>query len=229
MGDSASLKRLPPLERPREKLHARGVAALSDSELLAVCLHTGTSDESALALADRLLARFGGLRGLASVQPDELCAVRGVGPAKAARVAAALELGRRLAYQEAAQRVTLPTPEAVARFMMPEMRFLEKEHFRVILLDTKNQVIEVHLVSVGTLSSSLVHPRELFRQSIRRGCASVILVHNHPSGDPTPSPEDIQVTRRLQAAGELLGIDVLDHIIIGDNKYVSLRQQGLMG
>lgn len=222
------IKSLPVEERPREKLNRRGLAALSDGELLGIVLATGTRQQSAIALADKLLCRFGGLSGLVQTHVEELQEVKGVGSAKAARVAAALELGRRAVKAQASARVTIGCPADVARLVMADLRFGAKEVFQVLMLNTKNQVLEEKVISVGTLNASLVHPRELFRDSIRRGAAALVLVHNHPSGDPAPSPEDVALTRRLVEAGKLLGIEVLDHVIVGDNTFVSLRDQGYL-
>lgn len=229
MGESlARLKDLPPEDRPQEKLARGGVKELSTRELLALLWRTGCGRRSALALADQLLAATGGLRRLAAASPEELRRVPGIGPAKAAQVLAALELGRRLLALGPEERRPVRSPADAATLMMPEMRFLAKEHFRVLLLDAKNRIVASELVSIGTLNSSLVHPRELFRRAIQTSAAAVILVHNHPSGDPAPSAEDLSLTRRLVEAGKLLGIEVLDHLIIGDNRYVSLKERGLL-
>ncbi len=237
-GARRRMKDLPVDERPRERLLTHGAKVLSTAELLAVILRTGTKGESAVELARRVLrlkadeAReangISGLGYLATVSADELMAVPGLGAAKVAQIKAVAELARRFAQGDNGTRVTASNPEEVARLLMPEMRYLEKEHFKAVLLNTKNHVIGVETISVGSLNSSIVHPREIFKEAIRRVAAAVILAHNHPSGDPTPSAEDIAVTRRLRRAGEILGIDVLDHIIIGDNEYVSLREQGVL-
>ncbi|HET7560502.1 MAG TPA: DNA repair protein RadC [Limnochordia bacterium] len=224
----AGVKALPPAERPRERLIALGPRALGTRELLAIALHTGTGRESALQLADRLLARFGSLARLADASVEELTALHGVGQAKATQVAAAVELGRRLLKAQPYElREGLTTPEAIARLVLPDLADLDREQFMEVLLDTKHQVIAKHLVSVGHLNATLVHPREVFKEAIRRSAAAVVIAHNHPSGDPTPSPEDVALTRRLAAAGELLGIDVLDHVIVARDRYVSLKAMGV--
>ena len=219
------IRDLPVSERPREKLLHHGPETLSNRELLAIILRVGTRRRSALALADQLLAYFGSLRELREARCEELQAVEGIGLAKAAQILAAIELGRRVQAS-----VKVPTvvrfPQDAADYMMEHLRYLDREVMRLIILDTKNQVIASPTVSVGTLNSSMVHPREIFKECIRRSAASLIVAHNHPSGDPSPSTEDIQVTKRLQRAGEILGIDVLDHIIIGDNRFVSLKEEG---
>lgn len=222
---SVVIRDLPTGERPREKLLKYGVTALSNRELLAIILRVGTRQQSALGLADEVLTHFGSLRDLRDARCEELQAIEGIGLAKATQILAALELGRRV---QASVRVPdmIRTPQDVADLLMEELRYLDREVMRLLILDTKNQVIATPTVSVGILDASMVHPREIFKDCIRRSAASVIIVHNHPSGDPTPSANDIEVTRRLRRAGEILGIDVLDHIIIGDNRFVSLKQEG---
>lgn len=229
------LRSLPDWERPRERLARLGPAALSDAELLAILLRTGdgSAGASALDLAHRLLAeaarRAGdarrALRYLATASLDELAQLKGIGPAKAAQVKAGVELGRRVARDEAWERPLLRSPADVARFFLAELRDLEQEQFHALLLDTRGGFIAAELISVGDLSGSPAHPREVFKAAVRKNAHALILVHNHPSGDPTPSPLDVAVTRRLVEAGRLLGIEVLDHLVIGDNSYVSLRQQ----
>ncbi len=214
--------------RPRERLSAYGAQSLSDAELLAILLRSGAAATTAIDLANQLLTCFGGLRGLVDTTLEELQAVKGVGLAKAAQVKAALELGRRIASRPAERRPVVRTPEEAAGLVMEEMRHLDREHFWTLLLNTKNRVLAVEKVSIGTLNSSSVHPRELFKNAIRKSAAALILAHNHPSGDPMPSQQDLELTRRLAAAGELIGIKVLDHIIIGDNRFTSLRAQGLV-
>ncbi len=223
-----TMKDLPEELRPRERLQAAGAAALSNAELLALIIGSGTKRESALMLAQRLLAEKGGLRFLATATFDELCRVEGIGVAKAAQIKAALELGKRLVSLQPEMRPSICSPRDASALVLGEMSHLDREHFRVILLNTKNQVLGVAPVSVGSLNSSLVHPREVFKEAVRRNAAAIILVHNHPSGDPTPSAEDIEVTKRLVEAGKLLGIEVLDHIIIGECTYASLRERSLV-
>jgi DNA repair protein RadC len=225
-------------ERPRERLVRFGAASLSNAELVAILLRTGTSGASALDVAQRVLAlgndegagKSGeqdlGLRRLVTSTIEELRGVPGVGQSKAAQLKAAVELGRRIT-SASASRTCVRSPEDVSTLVMEEMRYLDREQFRIVLLDAKNHILGVRIVSVGSLSSSIVHPREIFKEAIARSSAAIILVHNHPSGDPTPSQEDLEVTRRLVEAGRLLGIEVLDHIVVGDNRYVSFKEKGI--
>lgn len=226
-----TIKDLPEGERPRERLMRLGPESLSDAELIALIIQTGSREETSVQLAQRLLTEGGRnethpLRHLVSATAHELARIRGIGPAKAAQIKAAVELGRRIGA-ESGPRSVIRSPQDAAGLLMENMRFLDREHFQIILLNTKNQVLGIELVSVGSLNASIVHPREIFKIPIRRSAAAIILVHNHPSGDPTPSQEDIDVTRRLREAGKILGIDVLDHVIIGDRRYLSFREKGL--
>lgn len=230
---SLRIKDFPAEDRPRERLVRCGAAALSNAELLAIIIRTGTKDVTAIDLAYKLLSFRGqagdeGLRQLVEATVEELSSVKGVGLAKAVQVKAAIELGRRMGTAAGRRRSTVRTPEDVCRLLMEEMRYLDKEQFRTLLLNTKNELLRVELVSVGCLNSSIVHPREIFKGPIRWSAAAIVLVHNHPSGDPSPSREDTAVTRRLVEAGQLLGIDVLDHVVLGDNRFVSLKEKGLM-
>ncbi|MCJ7509880.1 MAG: DNA repair protein RadC, partial [Dehalococcoidia bacterium] len=183
--------------------------------------------ENVLALASRTLARFGGLTGLAKASFGELCSQRGLGEAKAAQVKAALELGRRLLSTQPQERAAVHSPQDVANLVMAEMDLLDQEHLRVLLLNTKNQVLAMPEVYKGNVNSTLVRVAEVFREAVREGCPALIVVHNHPSGDPTPSGDDVAMTRQMVEAGQLLGIDVLDHIVIGRQSFVSLRERGL--
>lgn len=240
-----TLKELPAGERPRERLVRHGAAALSDAELLAILIRTGdaASGRTALDLARDLLVRVhdtgggsgevsearvpaDGLRFLVTATVEELSRVKGIGPAKAIQLKAAVEVGRRVAA--GGERREVRNPADVRDLLMEEMRYFEEERFKTILLDTKSRVISVELVSIGSLDSSSANPREVFKAPIRKNAAAVILVHNHPSGDPTPSPPDVEVTKRLAGAGRLLGIEVLDHLIIGDNRYISFRERGII-
>ena len=223
-----TMKELPEGVRPRERLLKEGAEVLSDAELLAILLGTGSREATALDLASQLLTAFQSLRRLVDATVEEMSQMKGVGPAKASQVKAALELARRLSRYSDLPRSAIRSPEDAAGLVMEEMRHLDREHFRAILLNTKNQVITVDNVSVGTLNSSTVHPRELFRNAIKRSAAALILLHNHPSGDPAPSREDIDITGRLVQAGKIVGIEVLDHVIIGDNKFTSLKAEGLI-
>lgn len=221
---------LPIDERPREKLMAAGAACLSNVELLAILLRTGTKENSVLRVAEQVLARYKdvGLTAMMSMSVAELSSVQGIGAVKAATILAAVELGRRLS-QKAAEKVEIVHgPEDVAHYAMPRFRFEQREHFAVMLLNTKNHILGLTDVSVGSLSASIVHPREVFQTALRYAAAAMILIHNHPSGDPSPSREDINVTQRLVKAGKIMDIPVLDHIILGDNRFVSIKEKGLL-
>lgn len=217
---------LPKEERPREKLIQRGAASLSDTELLAILLRTGTSSVSVLHLAEEVLAKYQdkGLVSIMNISPQEIATVHGVGLAKAATIVAAVELGRRLSAKAAQKLEKIEGPEDVARYASPLLRFEQKEHFLVMLLDVRNRVLAMPTVSVGSLTASVAHPREIFREAIRYSAANMILIHNHPSGDPTPSREDIQITKQMMKAGEIMGIPVLDHIIIAGDGFLSLKE-----
>lgn len=222
------MKDLPPDERPREKLMRHGAEVLSTSELLAVVLGSGSRGMSALGLARRLLEEGGGnLSGVACLSPQDLVRWRGMGPAKVARVLATVELARRLWAEELGPRPVVRNARDLAALVVPRLRYLDREHLLVVMLDASNRVVGMETVSVGDLTSSVAHPREVFKPCIRRNAAAVALAHNHPSGDPRPSQEDVLVTERLVEAGKLLGIEVLDHVILADGRYVSLRQAGL--
>ena len=218
---------LPSSERPRERLRNQGASNLSDAELLAIVLRTGTSAENVLSLASRLLVRFKGLKGLIQAGFAELCQEKGVGEAKAAQVKAALELGRRAISTRKEQRIFIRSPWDAFNLLKDEMSFLEQEHLRVILLNTKNEVLGIPEIYKGSVNTSIVRTAELLREAVRQGCPAIIVVHNHPSGDPSPSPEDVSVTKQLIEAGRTLDIEVLDHIIIGQDHYVSLKERGL--
>ncbi|HHY27676.1 MAG TPA: DNA repair protein RadC [Desulfitobacterium dehalogenans] len=226
--DYRRLKDLPEELLPRERLFQYGPDALSNREILAILLRTGVKGENVLDFAERLLTETGGLSGLARLTVHELTRYRGMGPAKAAELKAALELGRRSVSSDPMVRPVINSPQDIAYLVMEEMRYLDREHFRVVSLSTKNHVLGISSISVGSLNSSLVHPRECFKEAIRRNSNAIILLHNHPSGDPTPSREDIDVTRRLSDGGQILGIEVLDHVIIGDNRYISLKERGIL-
>lgn len=230
MGDERSTYRITDLERsdrPRERLIAYGPEVLSNAELIAILLRTGTGGANAIQLGQRLLKEFGGLPGLQRAPFRALRRVRGVGQAKACQIKAAVEIGRRIADTSPADKPVIRSPEDAAALLMYEMSALEQEHLRVLLLDTRNRVTEVCEVYRGSLNSSLIRVAEIFRDAVRANAASVIIVHNHPSGDPTPSPEDVSVTRAIIEAGRLLDVEVLDHLVIGQGRFVSLKAKGL--
>src|SRR4051794_8127958 len=215
-------------DRPREKLQRVGVGALGDNELLAVVLGHGRAHASALDLANAVLAAVGGLDRLARARYDELQAIAGIGAARAGQIVAAVELGRRTLTQAARERIQVTSPRAVAEFLLPLYGSRSVEQFGVVLLDTKRRVLRTTIVTVGTLDASIVHPREIFREAASAGAAALVLFHNHPSGDPEPSEDDVLLTHRLVAAGVLMGIDVVDHVILADARYCSLREKGFL-
>jgi len=219
---------LPEGERPRERLRELGPGKLSNSELLAIILRTGCKEETAVNLAEKIIYEAGGMRNLPDLAIEELEKINGVGPAKAVQVVAALELGRRMASTLRPRDVSINSPQEVAHYLMEEMRYYKKEYFKIVLLNTKNQVISVEDISMGSLNSSIVHPREIFSHSVKKSAAALILVHNHPSGDPTPSREDIEVTSRLVEAGNILGIKVIDHIILGEGSFISFKEKSMI-
>lgn len=223
-----TIKEMPEDLRPRERLQKMGAQSLSDAELLAIILGSGSQAESALDLASRILLAGEGLAFLANATMEELLMLKGVGVAKAAQIKAAVELGKRLATHRLEGKVSVSSPQNAALILMEEMRFLDREHFKVMLLNTKNHCISIETISIGTLNASLVHPREVFKLAIKKSAASIILAHNHPSGDSKPSKEDIEVTRRLVEAGKIIGIEVLDHLILGNGSFTSLKETGRM-
>ena len=214
-------------DRPRERLLQVGAQAVSTAELIAIILRTGTGGENVLRLAERLLFHFSDLTGLSRATAAELQKVKGIGPAKAVEIKAALEIGRRLLAASPLEMPKVSSPADAANLLMSEMMFLEQEHLRLILLDTRNKVLRTPTIYKGSLNTSVIRIGELFRAAIRENAAAMIVAHNHPSGDPSPSPEDVNVTRQLVQAGKLLGIDVLDHIVIGRQRFVSLKERGL--
>lgn len=221
------IKDMPENMRPREKFLAGGELCLSDTELLAIILGHGTRNMSALDLAQLLIVKYRGIRGLKEVSLEELIKEKGIGTAKAVSIKAAVELGRRIGL-DIQTRAAIKSPEDVKNIVMEEMRYFDREHFRVMYLDRKGGLLAMEDISVGGLHSSIAHAREVFKNAIKRSANSVILIHNHPSGDVTPSREDIEVTKRLLEAGKIIGIEVLDHIIIGESSYCSLKSKGLI-
>lgn len=214
-------------ERPRERMQYYGPTALSNAELLAILLRVGSTGENVVALSTRLLAQFGGLAGLAKASFSDLASIKGVGTAKTAQLKAAIELGRRLLITSPDARPQITSPLDAANLLMLEMGSLEQEHLRTLLLDTKNRVLASPTVYVGNVNSSIIRISEVFREAVRENATAMIVAHNHPSGDPTPSPEDVSVTRSIVEAGSLLGIDVLDHLVIGHQRFISLKERGL--
>ncbi|WP_018921619.1 RadC family protein [Salsuginibacillus kocurii] len=221
-------REVPDMERPRERMQQVGPERLSNQELLAILLRTGSKNESVLTLAQRVLIQFDGLKLFQEATLEELQRIKGIGFAKAVELRAALELGRRIHTYQNSDPYVIRSPEDVSNYVMDEMRFLRQEHFVSLCLDTKNQVIHRETLFIGSLNASIVHPREVFKEALRRSAASLICLHNHPSGDPSPSREDIEVTNRLVDCGRLLGIDILDHVIIGDKTFTSLKEAGYM-
>jgi len=223
-----ALKDIPSEERPRERMLRYGSGVLSNAELLAILLRTGTVEESAIGLAHRVLTESSGLRALGEMSTEQFMQIKGIGAAKALQIQAGVELGRRIAGSTRSDAVIIRSPQDVTRLLTEDLRYLTKEHFVCLFLNTKNHVIGQETLSIGSLNASIVHPREVFQAAIKRNSAAIVCAHNHPSGDPTPSSQDIDITKRLVEAGEIIGIDVLDHIIIGDNGYISLKEKGYM-
>lgn len=221
------IKELPPTEQPRERLRDQGAAALSDAELLAILLRVGVAGTNVVLLAQQLLVERGGWAGLQRADYHDLCKRHGMGEAKTAALKAALEIGRRLVLTQHEQRFQIKSPTDAAQLLMIEMGHLDQEHLRTVLLDTKNRVQAVSTVYIGSLNSSMIRVGEVFKEAIRLNSAALIVAHNHPSGDPTPSPEDVFVTRQIVDAGKLLDVEVLDHLVIAQGRFVSMRERGL--
>jgi len=228
MNNSFTIHDLPRSERPRERLRNLGAEALSGQELLALIIGRGIPGRSAIAIAQDLISRFGNLRHVSNATIEELAGVRGVGPAKAAQIKAAFELGRRQDMEADPGQVSITSPEALAKAIRKSIVEKTKEHFKLVLLNTRNKVIAISTISIGTLNASLVHPREVFKDALAHSASSIILAHNHPSDDPEPSDDDVSLTRRLADAGRLMGIEVLDHIIITRKGYTSFKERGLL-
>lgn len=215
-------------EKPREKMMIHGVELLSNSELLAILLGTGSSESSVLFLSEEILKKCGGIRGLVDFSMSELLEIKGVGEAKACRILSAIELFRRISKETNKERFQIKSASSVAALFMEELRYEQKEYFKVLFLDTKNRIICDRCISIGSLNASVVHPREVFKEAVRQSANKIFLIHNHPSGDSSPSNEDISITKRLVEVGKLLGVEVLDHIIIGDGNYTSLKEYGYL-
>lgn len=220
------MKDVAPHDRPREKLQRLGAAALGDNELVALVLGSGLRGCGALELANRLLERAGGLHGLTRAAVGELDLVPGVGDARAAQILAAVELGRRTLVRGTADRPRLSTPRQLASYLLPQYGAAAVEQFGIVMLDTKHRVIRIKILSVGSLDTTVVHPREVFREATSASAAAIVLFHNHPSGDPTPSADDLALTTRMVSAGDIMGIDVVDHVILADQRYFSLVEAG---
>jgi len=220
------MKEVAPHDRPREKLERLGPSALGDNELMALVLGSGSRTLDVLELSNVVLEQCGGLHGLTRAAAADLRRIPGVGSARAAQVLAAVELGRRTLLQPPADRPQLRSPRETASYLLPRFSARPVEHFGLVLLDVRCRVIRTALLSVGTIDATTVHPREVFREATVAGASSVVLFHNHPSGDPTPSPDDVRLTARLVRAGEVMGIEVIDHLILADHRYYSFRESG---
>jgi DNA repair protein RadC len=220
------MKTVAPHDRPREKLQRLGLGALGDNELLAIVLGHGRARASALDVANAVLTNVGGIHGLVRARQDDLKQIAGIGAARAAQMLAAIELGRRTLTRAGQERVLVSSPRALAQFLLPQYGNRPVEQFGVVLLDTKHRILRTKVLSIGTLDTSVVHPREIFREAAAGGAAALVLFHNHPSGDPEPSPDDVKLTARMVAAGVLMGIDVIDHVILADVRYYSFRESG---
>ncbi len=228
-GTMMHIKEMPVSCRPQEKLMYAGAGALSDSELLALVIRTGTGDKSAVQLAEDVIAfASANTGGIERADPGELTEVHGIGTAKACSIVAALELSKRLISGRVMENSRISDPGDIAKFLMQEMLHEKRELFMAVHLDTRLRIESKHIVSIGSLDSAPVHPREVFSQAVKRGAAAVIVAHNHPSGDPSPSPQDIAITKRLSEAAAIMGISLLDHIVIGNGKYISLRDEGYL-
>ena len=220
------VKQWPESERPREKLMKYGVKSLSNAELIALIIRSGTKETSALSLAEEILTQEQGISSLGNMEPEEYCRIRGIGVATACTLTAAVELGKRIAAASARERLSIRRSDDIAKLFMEDLRYEKKEHFKSLLLSAKGDIISIEHISTGELSSTVVHPREVFSMAVRKSAAAVVFVHNHPSGDAMPSQEDVETTRRLTDCGVLLGIRVLDHIIIGDGYFSSMKEMG---
>ncbi len=228
--DTFTVNDLPRQERPRERLRKFGSQALSAQELLALVIGRGVSGKSVISIAQELMTTFGSVKGVSEATIEELAGIKGIGVAKAAQLRASFELGKRQELEKESwyDGYDIKDPQGVVRVIRASIRDKAKEHFKLIILNTRNRITAITNVSTGTLSASLVHPREVFKDAIRHSASSVVLAHNHPSGDPEPSEEDLRITRRLIDAGKIIGIDVLDHIIIGKNSFSSFKERGLL-
>jgi DNA repair protein RadC len=228
IGSSFTIHDLPAEERPRERLKKFGAHALSGHELLALVIGRGVAGKSALIIAQELLRRFKNIKGVSEATVEELSAISGIGPAKAAQLKACFELGRRQDIEDEPPKYELTSPQSVVKAVRADIQDKAREHFKLVVLNIRNKVMGIYTISVGTANASLVHPREVFKSAIARSASSVVLAHNHPSGNPEPSEDDVRLTQRLVEAGRLLGIEVLDHIIVTNKDFVSFKERGLM-
>ncbi|GGP13642.1 RadC family protein [Oceanobacillus neutriphilus] len=228
MGKPIFIRDLPTEDRPRERLLKHGADKLSNQEILSILIGSGSKSDPVQLLADRILMHFEGIKLLRDATVEELTAIKGIGVAKSLNILAAIELGKRISSYKSIDTYMIRSPEDGANYVMEEMRNLAQEHFVALFLNTKNQIIHRQTLFIGSLNASIVHPRELFREAVRRSAASVLVCHNHPSGDPTPSQEDILVTKRLVESGKIIGIEVIDHLVIGNERFVSLKQKGYL-
>jgi DNA repair protein RadC len=223
------VKDLPISERPYEKLEKWGPSSLSDAELLAIIIKSGSKKERSIELAQRILGiKKQGIRGIYDLTLEELQQVSGIGRVKSIQIKAIAELSKRISKNKAAEKVKISSPSSIASLYMEELRYLHQEHLKIVFLDTKNQIISDKFLTVGTVNASLINPREVFIESLKHNAVHIILLHNHPSGDPTPSKEDILITKRIIEAGNIIGIQLLDHIVIGDGNYISLKERGII-
>jgi DNA repair protein RadC len=225
---SFTVRDLPKPERPRERLQKLGPDALSSQELLALVIGRGIPKKSVMTIAQELMARFGNVKAISQATLEELSQIKGIGPAKAAQIKACFELAKRENLEADEESFDIKNPEAVFKLMSSSIKDKAKEHFKLILLNSRNKKIGISTISIGTLTTSLVHPREVFKDAIMHSAASVILAHNHPSGDPEPSEDDLKITRKLVESGKILGVEVIDHIIIGKTNFYSFREKGLI-
>jgi len=225
---SFTVRDLPRQERPRERLQKFGAEALSGQELLALVIGRGIPKKSVMNIAQELLAKFGNIKAISHATIEELSQIKGIGLAKAAQIKACFELGKREELEPESKGFDIKNPEAVVKAIRTSIKDKAKEHFKLILLNPRNKIIGISTISIGTLNASLVHPREVFKDAIMHSAASVILAHNHPSGDPEPSEDDLTITKRLTEAGKILGVEVIDHIIVGKNSFFSFKEKALV-
>ncbi|MDM8534840.1 DNA repair protein RadC [Clostridiaceae bacterium HSG29] len=222
------IKEMPALERPREKMINHGTKRLSNAELIAILIHTGNKKQNAIELSHEIINNVGGLSGLTDITFEELTSIKGIGTAKACNILAALELNKRVSAFSIKKKMKITSPNDVCNIFMDELRYEKKEQFIIVLLNTKSEMISTEVISMGNLNSSIVHPREVYKFAIKKSAASVLFIHNHPSGDPRPSKNDKEITKRLTEVGNIIGINVLDHIIIGNNQHFSFKENNLI-